>query len=66
VEDTGPSAYLPNGEGLLRFASLEGAVDAVHRVDADYTRHCRAARAIAESYFDAEVILASLLNQALP
>jgi hypothetical protein len=66
VEDTGPSAYLPNGEGLLRFSSLEEAVDAVHRVDADYARHCCAARAVAEASFDAKVILASLLNQALP
>jgi hypothetical protein len=65
VEDTGPSAYLPNGEGLLRFGSLEEAVDAVRRVDADYARHCRAAREIAESSFDAKVILASLLDQAL-
>ena len=65
VEDTGPSAYLPNGEGLLRFASLEEAVDAVGRVDADYARHCRAAREIAESHFDAKAVLAGLLNQAL-
>jgi hypothetical protein len=65
VEDTGPSAYLPNGEGLLRFTALEEAVDAVRRVDADYARHCRAARALVESHFDAKVIVASLLNRAL-
>jgi len=65
VEDTGPSAVLPNGEGLLRVSSLEEAADAVRRVDADYARHCRAARAIAEASFDARKVLASLLNQAL-
>ena len=65
VEDTGPSAFLPNGEGLLRFTSLEGAADAVRRVDADYARHCRAARELAETHFDAKVILSSLLDQAL-
>jgi hypothetical protein len=65
VEDTGPSAYLPDGEGLLRFASLAEAADAVRRVDADYARHCRAARALAEAHFDAKVIVANMLEQAL-
>lgn len=65
VEDTGPSAYLPDGEGLLRFTSLAEAADAVRRVDADYERHCRAARALAEAHFDANVVVAGLLNQAL-
>jgi glycosyltransferase involved in cell wall biosynthesis len=65
VEDTGPSAYLPNGEGLLRFTSLEQAVDAVRRVDADYARHCRAARAIVEAHFDAKTVVANVLDQAL-
>lgn len=65
VEDTGPSAVLPNGEGLLRFASLEEAADAIRRVDADYARHCRAARAIAETWFDAKRVVAGLLDQAL-
>jgi hypothetical protein len=65
VEDTGPSAFLPSGEGLLRFASLEEAVDAVHRVDADYARQCGAARAIAETHFDAKRVVARLLDQAL-
>jgi hypothetical protein len=65
VEDTGPSAYLPNGEGLLRFSSLAEAADAVRRVDADYARHCRAARALAEAHFDAKQVVAGVLEQAL-
>ena len=65
VEDTGPSAYLPNGEGLLRFSNLEEAADAVRRVDADYARHCRAARALVEAHFDAKTVVAGLLDQAL-
>ena len=65
VEDTGPSAFLPNGEGLLRFTSLDEAADAVRRVEADYARHCRAARDLAETHFDARRILAGLLDAAL-
>lgn len=64
VEDTGPSAFLPNGEGLLRFHDLEEAVAAVERVDAEYERQCQAARALAESHFDARKVLAGLLDQA--
>jgi hypothetical protein len=65
VEDTGASAVLPNGEGLLRFASLAEAADAVRRVEADYARQCRAARALVEAHFDARKIVAGLLDEAL-
>jgi hypothetical protein len=65
VQDTGPSAFLPNGEGMFRFSSLEQAADALAAVNADYPRHCRAARQIAEAYFDARRVLARLLNLAL-
>src|SRR5207247_3721169 len=63
VQDTGPSAYLPNGEGLFRFTTLAQAASALEAINADYTRHCRAAREIAESYFDAEQIMTQVLNE---
>jgi len=63
VQDTGPSAYLPNGEGLFRFTTLAQAASALEAINADYTRHCRAAREIAESYFDAEQIMTRVLNE---
>jgi hypothetical protein len=65
VQHTGPSAYLPNGEGLFRFTTLAEAIDALDAVNADYERHCRAAREIAEAYFDAEPIVAQILNETL-
>lgn len=65
VEDTGPSGYLPDGEGLLRFRGTQEAVDALAVVNADYRRHCRAAREIAETYFDAEPIVAAILDGSL-
>ncbi len=65
VQDTGPSAYLPNGEGLFRFTTLAEAIGALDAINADYERHCRAAREIAEAYFDAEQIVAQILNETL-
>jgi hypothetical protein len=62
VQDTGPSAFLPNGHGMFRFSTIEQAADALAVIDADYERHCIAARTIAESFFDAEVVLADVLN----
>ncbi len=65
VQNTGPSAFLPNGEGMFRFATLEEAADALATINRDYERHCRAARAIAEAYFDAKQVLGAILNVAL-
>jgi hypothetical protein len=65
VQDTGPSAYLPNGEGLFRFSTLEEAGTALAAIDANYDKHSCAAREIAEAWFDASRIVASLLSDAL-
>ncbi|HEV2669973.1 MAG TPA: hypothetical protein VGU74_02690 [Gemmatimonadales bacterium] len=65
VQHTGPSAYLPNGDGLFRFTSLDEAAAAFDAINSDYERHCRAAREIAEAYFDGERVLAQILNEAL-
>ena len=65
VQNTGPSAFLPNGEGLFRFSTLREAADALATINADYERHCRSAREIAETYFDAKQVLEGILNVAL-
>jgi hypothetical protein len=62
VQDTGPSSFLPTGEGLFRFSTLEEAAEALATIDSNYERHCRAAREIAEAFFDAELVLAEVLN----
>ena len=66
VQHTGPSAYLPNGEGLFRFTTLEEAAAALDAVNSDYERHCRAAREIAATYFDADAVVTDILSEALP
>jgi hypothetical protein len=65
VQDTGLSDWLPLGEGLLAFSTLDQAVDAVARVEQDYDRHRRAARQIAERYFDSSHVLKHFLERAL-
>lgn len=64
VQDTGPSAFLPNGSGLFRFGTPDDAADALARVGTDYAKHCRAARELAEACFDARVVLPPMLDAA--
>jgi hypothetical protein len=64
TQDTGFGARLPTGEGLFAFNTMEEALAAIETVNADYDRHHRAARAIAEDYFRAETVLAELLEDA--
>jgi hypothetical protein len=62
VQNTGPSAYLPSGAGLFRFTTVDEAAAALEAVNASYARHCRAARELAEAYFDAGKVVARILN----
>lgn len=64
AQETGWSESLPDGEGLLAFSDLEGAVAAVEAVRADPLRHARAAREIAVRHFDSDIVLASLADRA--
>jgi hypothetical protein len=63
LQDTGYSGWLPVGEGLLAFRTLDEAVEAIEAVNTDYERHRRAARAIAEEFFDARTVLSGLLDR---
>jgi len=65
VQDTGPSRYLPDGEGMFRFSTPEQAASAMAAMNADYARHCRAARALAEAHFDAKQVAARILEIAI-
>jgi hypothetical protein len=64
VQDTGFGADLPVGEGLLAFATLDDAAAGIESILGDYDRHARAARALAEAYFDSDVVVARLLDEA--
>jgi hypothetical protein len=65
IQHTGPSRFLPDSEGLLRFRTLEEAARALSAVEADYERHCRLARELAEEHFDAQKVVGRVLERAL-
>lgn len=65
VQYTGPSDYVPDGVGLMRFSTPEEAVACLAEVDAHYERHCRGARDIAEHCFSAKDVVTRMLAQAL-
>jgi len=64
VQDTGWSAHLPSGEGLLAFANPEEALAGIDRINSDYGVHARRAVEIAREHFDARVVLPRLLETA--
>ena len=57
VQDTGLGRTLPVGKGLLSFRTIEEAVAGARRIMDDYPAHCRAARALAEKFFDSDKVL---------
>ncbi len=66
VQDTGFSQFLPTGKGLLAFATIDEAVDAIETVGKNYKQHCTEARRLAEEYFDAKKVLSFLLEDCKP
>jgi hypothetical protein len=62
VQDTGFGRFVPTGEGLFSFGTVEEAVTALDTVASDYSRHARAAAEIAVEYLRAEIVLARLLD----
>jgi hypothetical protein len=65
VQDTGFTRSIPAGEGLLAFRTLEEATEGAREIAADYDRHTRAARRLAEEEFDSDRVLSRLLEDAL-
>jgi hypothetical protein len=61
TQDTGFGTVLPLGEGLFAWRTPDEALGALEAVEADYARHSRAARELAEEYFRAETVLARML-----
>ena len=51
------------GEGLLTYTCVEEAAAGVEEISGNYARHARAARALAEEYFDSDKVLTGLLGK---
>lgn len=64
VQDTGFEGILPSGQGILRFSTPGEAMMAIDQIQSDYEKHTRAARFIAEEYFNAEDVLNRLIERA--
>jgi hypothetical protein len=64
TQDTGFGKFVPTGEGLLAYTTMEEAVDALARINADYPRHAAAARRVAVEAFAAGSVLRRLLADA--
>jgi hypothetical protein len=62
---TGPSSYLPDGEGLFRFKTMAEAARAFDAINDDYERQCRLARRLAEAHFDAKTVASTILERVL-
>ena len=65
VQDTGWSAHLPAGEGLLSFSSVDEALAGIDRINSDYPAHARRAKDLAREYFDVSRVLPRLLDDLL-
>jgi hypothetical protein len=65
VQDTGQGDWLPIGEGIVTFRNFSEALKGIETINADYNHHRRAARALAEQYFEADKVLAALLEKAM-
>src|SRR3712207_3125420 len=62
AQETGFGRFLPVGAGLFAFETIEEVLASIESLNGDYDRHARAARAIAEEYFDSDRVLARLLD----
>jgi hypothetical protein len=63
AQDTGLAGYLPSGEGLMTFTTIDEARASVADVCGDLPRHSRAARSVANDHFGAGAVLRSLLDR---
>jgi hypothetical protein len=64
VQDTGWSAHVPSGTGLIGFSTIDEALEGLELLESDYAAHAAAASEIAREYFDAARILPRFLEEA--
>ncbi|HEV2766044.1 MAG TPA: hypothetical protein VGV38_23875 [Pyrinomonadaceae bacterium] len=62
AQETGFSKHLPTGEGLFSFRNIGDALRCIEELNSDYERHARAARRLAEQFFDSDKVLPRLLS----
>jgi len=65
TQETGFSEWLPTGDGLFSFTTVEEAASALNEIAHRYEYHAKAARRIAEEYFEAKKVISDLLERVL-
>jgi hypothetical protein len=65
TQDTGFPDSLPTGAGVVAFSSPEEALGGVEAINSRYEFHCKAARAMAEEYFDSRKVLERLIERSM-
>jgi hypothetical protein len=65
VQATGFEEVIPTGEGVFGFETADEASANIERLLSDPDRHAKAARALADEYFDSSKVLSRLLEAAL-
>jgi glycosyltransferase involved in cell wall biosynthesis len=64
LQDTGFEDVLPVGDGLFAVRDVDEAAAAIAEVRSEYERHRRGARELAREYFDAERLMARMLEES--
>ncbi len=63
TQETGFSKFIPTGEGLFAFSTINEAAEAIGTIAADYSRHSQAALEIAHEYFDSQRVLSKMMDE---
>jgi hypothetical protein len=63
IQETGFTRWLPAGTGVFPFRTPEEALAGIEAIQSAYDLHCRAARVVAEEYFDARKVLTRLIEK---
>ena len=62
TQETQWSKFIPSGLGVIAFSDLVSATDAIEQVIANYHDHSKAAKEIAQEYFDSNIVLTQMLQ----
>ncbi len=65
TQASGFDRWIPIGEGLFSYSSIDQAAAALREISADYSRHSLGARRVAEKFFDSNIVLSELLRRVL-
>ena len=65
VQDTGFTRFIPSGEGVIAFNTLDQAAAGIEQLRSNPARHAAAAIEIAQECFDSGKVLTRLLDAAL-